>query len=653
MKKKKGIEFWVTDMKGNRIESMASASFDEPTLISKIYTGWKGDKKSFTIDLAGKELQAWINYRNLISGFDDKNDYSNSSRSISVAYFSKGLISISCAEPASQETVQLLERFAGVFEHTYTRFLDLQKAEAQAKEARIEAALEKVRSRTMGMQKSDDLFETSVVLFQQLKELGEAPERIFIALFDEKDKNYIDLWGTLQGGDRLNKLFRAPVSEPTVINKIALGWEQNKSSVVIDLSGNELKEYLKFLGKIGIPVTEGVMTKRRVQSVACFSKGGIGITTPEPISKETLSLLERFAAVFDLTYTRFLDLQKAEAQAREAKIEAALERVRAKAMAMQHSEDLANTIDTFYKELGSLNITPKRVGISLIDRETRLAEISTMNTTGEEDTLEVMGSLKMLGHPLLEGIFEHWLSQEEYHPLLRGNEIKEYNEFIKPQVVFPENSHDQVQHGYYFMFPEGWVYAWNEKKLETDELTIYRRFTSVLSLTYTRYKDLKDAEAQAREAKIELALERVRARAMAMQKSVELAEAAQLLYHEFGTLELNPFTCGFLFIKEEQNKQTAWVTLPDGTLIPDFIDFPLTGDHILDNRYKSWKQKEPLHVTEVQGEINKKHHSFLSSQVPDHVAKEIFSQIPERIIFYCANFSAGYLFIIATEFFYY
>ena len=33
-------------------------------------------------------------------------------------------------------------------------------------------------------------------------------------------------------------------------------------------------------------------------------------------------VLERFAQVFDLTYTRFLDLQKAEAQAREAQIEA-------------------------------------------------------------------------------------------------------------------------------------------------------------------------------------------------------------------------------------------------------------------------------------------------------------------------------------------
>ena len=105
-----------------------------------------------------------------------------------------------------------------------------------------------------------------------------------------------------------------------------------------------------------------------------------------------------------------------------------------------------------------------------------------------------------------------------------------------------------------------------------------------------------------------------------------------------------------LFIKEEQHKQTVWVTLPDGTLIPDFINFPLTGDHVLDKRYEDWKQRKPLHVFEIQGEANKEHHRFLASKVPDETANEIFAQIPDRVIFYCANFSAGYLFIIATEF---
>ena len=49
----------------------------------------------------------------------------------------------------------------------------------------------------------------------------------------------------------------------------------------------------------------------------------------EPPPAEMESILHKMATAFDLAYKRFLDLQKAEAQAREAKIEVALERVRA------------------------------------------------------------------------------------------------------------------------------------------------------------------------------------------------------------------------------------------------------------------------------------------------------------------------------------
>ncbi|MDZ7646441.1 MAG: hypothetical protein U5K54_04265 [Cytophagales bacterium] len=70
-------------------------------------------------------------------------------------------------------------------------------------------------------------------------------------------------------------------------------------------------------------------------------------------------MLERFGKVFEQAYTRFLDLQKAEVQAREAQIEAALERVRGKAMAMHSSQDLADTIGTFYKQLEAFDLVPE------------------------------------------------------------------------------------------------------------------------------------------------------------------------------------------------------------------------------------------------------------------------------------------------------
>lgn len=58
--------------------------------------------------------------------------------------------------------------------------------------------------------------------------------------------------------------------------------------------------------------------KRRVQHIVYFSHGLIGMASPEEQPIETLQLMERFAAVFNLTFTRFNDLKIAEAHAAQA-----------------------------------------------------------------------------------------------------------------------------------------------------------------------------------------------------------------------------------------------------------------------------------------------------------------------------------------------
>ena len=98
-----------------------------------------------------------------------------------------------------------------------------------------------------------------------------------------------------------------------------------------------------------------------------------------------------------------------------------------------------------------------------------------------------------------------------------------------------------------------------------DELKIYRRFTSVLSLTYRRYQDLKEAEAQTREAQIEAALERVRAKTMAMHKSEQLAETAKVLFEQFDMLGKIPDRISIGIIKEDLKTIEWWVTDQSGS----------------------------------------------------------------------------------------
>ncbi len=87
------------------------------------------------------------------------------------------------------------------------------------------------------------------------------------------------------------------------------GWKAGQKSMVIDLSGEDLTSWLRYLKEeIGIPFDPAFLHERRVQTVGFFSRGMLVVTTPEPLPDETIHLLEKFAGVFDLTYTRFNDL---------------------------------------------------------------------------------------------------------------------------------------------------------------------------------------------------------------------------------------------------------------------------------------------------------------------------------------------------------
>ena len=147
-------------------------SISEPTLIAPLFRAWKEKKKTTVVDLSGEQLERWLTYRGTVIGNASGNAENGERRVVTAAFFSKGHFSLSTPNLLPDESVRTLERFAGVFDGTYTRFLDLKKAEAQARESMIEAALERLRSRTLAMQKSDELPQTASVMFKQLILLG-------------------------------------------------------------------------------------------------------------------------------------------------------------------------------------------------------------------------------------------------------------------------------------------------------------------------------------------------------------------------------------------------------------------------------------------------------------------------------------------------
>ena len=605
------MEVWTAKKTDNEKAELIIGRLDmtKHPLMQGMFDGWRNKDITFSYELRGQDL---VDYSTVLNNSSDykinydiaslpqqqfKNDF----------YFNEGALFSFSTEQLSAEAFQLFKRFAGVFGQTYRRYLDLQKAEAQAREAQIELGLERVRARAMAMQNSNELAELVDTVFKELTKLHFALDRCILIIIDEKtvSANY---W-------MANPESRTPASYHLLLKDIPYlvatfnAWKERKTKMVYDLNGDEKSSTVEYifskttLKHLPAEVKEGMKNTNQIFLNASFNNfGGLQADTVEPMSEENLDILYRFAKVFDLTYTRFNDLQKAEAQAREATIELALERVRAKAMAMHSSRDVAETIGVFYRELRSLSVTPLRCGVAMIDKETRMAELTTMNTTEEGDSIEVIGNIKMAGHPVLDEVFEHWLLQKEYHAVLKGNEINEYYQVLKPQILLPDYPHDIIQFGYYFMFAEGDVYAWTDIELEEDELKIYRRFSSVISLTYKRYKDLRQAEAQAREAQIEAALERVRSRSMAMHKSEELADVSLVLFEQVEHLGIKTWGTGFNIWLEGNTSYIDWVVNSATRRFMEPYKVDLTAHPLFSKIIEAKKRNDDFFVLEFEGE---------------------------------------------------
>ena len=446
------------------------------------------------------------------------------------AIFSHGFLELIATEPILEEKEEILKRFAKVIDLTYTRFDDIVQAEIQAREAQIEAALERVRAQSMAMHKSDELAVTAAILFQQMTELGVTPERLNICLIKEADK-ILEVWATDQQGSKISHHFNASLDEPTTGKRVYEAWREKRKSIVIDLSGKELNDWIRYVREVmGMSIKAELVREHRIHSVAFFSQGMILTTTPEPLPKESIKLLERFADVFNLTYRRFLDLQKAEAQAREAVKQASLDRVRGEIASMRNSDDLNRITPVIWHELQALEVPFIRSGVFIIDEKTQL--VSVYLSTPEGQALAVL-NLAFDANDLTRNTVEHWRKKRIFkshwnkddfikwtHSMMEMGQV-ESEEKYQGSASAPEslNLH-------FIPFKQGMLYVGNVNPLAPEKLDLVKTLAEAFSIAYARYEDFKNLE-EAKE-KIESTLNELKAAQNQLVQAEKMASLGEL-----------------------------------------------------------------------------------------------------------------------------
>src|SRR5579862_324472 len=580
--KKDDMEIWTASSRDNGQIGLdiGRVGLTIHPLMKGFHEAWKKKKTDYTYALEGGDLTDYFNALNASPEYPVQFDLQTQPSKLAHRsfFFPEGALYAFAPEPLTTEASKILKRFAGVFGQTYRRYLDLEKAEAQARQAHIEAAMEKVRARSLTMQKPEELVEVAEVLRKEMGSLGiEELETSSIYIIDE-NKASSECWYAIRDIRIEDKKL---VSDHMIINlqdtwvgrEMQKFYSSKEKQISILMEGEKRKEWINYCAALS-KVLQGYYgdeIPERTYHLVKFSNGYIGAASPGNISAESWDLLHRATSVFSFAYTRFLDLQKAEAQTREAKIELALERVRARTMAMFKSDELAETSAVLFHQLIGLGIEPNRLFIGVIKDESD--DIEAWATDEDEIKVSRQFTLSSKKNISIKKMYDGWKAQKTSVIIdLQGKELENYFQYLVNElhVPFTIGLHQKrrVQHLAYFSRGFIGMAAPDEQPLST--INLLERFASVFNLTYTRFTDLQQAEAQAREAKIETGLERVRSRAMAMHKTDELLGAAELVYRELTALGIESMSINYAFVDEEEKYASYYSINPIDGKIPPF-----------------------------------------------------------------------------------
>jgi signal transduction histidine kinase len=507
----------------------------------------------------------------------------------------------------------LFKRFLKVFELAYRRYLDIEKAEAQARESQIQLALERVRARTMAMQKSEELKDVVHTLFERLKDLDIEFYTAIIILFAENSKDII-WWLENKEKQQYSKIL-VPYADITYLRDLFTAREKGRNYFSKTYSFEEKNELFHHLFSTtdfrNVPEKQRkflLESKAATMNVAIAKNTGIHLTryNDKTFSEDDSEILKRFVKVFEQAYTRFLDLQKAEAQAREAEIEASLERVRGKALAMHKTEDINGAVAGVFEELDKLDLGTIRCGIARLHNNNQMTQLWTIAKSDDGNSVLVSGEEPVDIHPLLIGAYNSWQGKKEEfsYDLADDDLIGYYKAIGNTDFRLPENlqgghAGKMKQYFHAAFFDSGGLFAFRETPFPSEAKKVMKRFAGVFNLTYKRFLDLQKAEAQAREAQIEAALERVRSRSMAMHKSEELSETAEVLFEQFNLLGNIPDRIGIGTINEESKKVELWVTDQGGNQLSHEFYFSLDEPTSIAKIYNAWKEGKDSFIVDL------------------------------------------------------
>src|SRR6056297_4206700 len=432
----------------------------------------------------------------------------------------------------------IFKRFTSVFEQTYTRFLDLKRAEKQTREAQIENALEKVRSRSLAMQHPNELVEVAQLLREEMGALGvEELETSSIYIHDDTS-GLTQCWFTIKDTDDPGKSvtdqMTIDLQDTWVGREMAIFYRSDQEKTSILMKGDQRIEWIRYCQKksdlFGKSEFYGETIPERTYHLYKFTSGFLGAASPGEISDESWDLMRRATNVFSFAYTRFRDLQKADESARRARQQASLDRVRADISSMRSADDLNKITPLVWDELTNLGIPFIRCGVFIIHEEEEEIEVYLSKPDGT--SLAVM-HLSFGSSDLVNQTVDAWRNGSVYTQHWTQEEFLDWGGSMMEQGQIPDLKSYQGSeeapeslHLHFIPFNQGMLYVGSRNQLEDEEIDLAASLAKAFSIAYARYEDFIKLEKA--KVGIEEALTELKATQSQLIQQEKLASLGQL-----------------------------------------------------------------------------------------------------------------------------
>ena len=465
-------------------------------------------------------------------------------------------------------------------ENLRSKVTELEKKLGKTKrELEIEAALERVRARAMGMHNSNELSDVLSVLFEQYDILGISPVFSHLTLFDLKN-NKFSYRTTGRKGKRVQAEQKIDMDAVEAWKESVENWKKggpdqvNAHMYPYEILPHVFQLFQEILSAVpeeakffpedfpqGLFITQGYCK---------FGYVGFGHTRESTVEEK--EVVRKMAIEFERLYQRFIDLQTTEAQIKKVQIEASLERVRASAMAMRSSHDVGNATGVMFSELDKLGISLLRCGLIIIDDKEKTMQVWRANTTKDGTVGQVTGKVSMSIHPMLEAAYDSWLLKETLlrYDLSGEDVINYYKALSNHAPQFTQSVTTEKQTSTCFFFKEGAIFTFTKDPLTEETSAELIKFAAVFGLTYRRFLDLKISEAQTREAVKQASLDRIRAEIASMRTTNDLERITPLIWNELTVLGVPFIRCGVFIMDDLQEVSHTYLSTPDGKAIAAF-----------------------------------------------------------------------------------